>query len=63
MRAAFIKDRPFITFQVLARAKFIEDRSWTEIADELEIAPTTLCSFFYRHLKKMIPYFKKYLSV
>ena len=63
MRAEFIKNRPAITFQVLAKAKFIEDRSWTEIAAEFKIAPTTLCSFFYRNLKKMTPYFKKYLSI
>ena len=62
MRAEFVKDRPFITFQVLAKAKFIEDRSWTEIAEEFDIATTTLCSFFYRRLKKMTPYFKKYLQ-
>ena len=62
MGAEFVKNRPFITFQVLARAKFIEDRSWTEIADEFNIAPTTLCSFFNRRFKKLMPYFKKYLQ-
>lgn len=62
MRTEFVKDRPEITFQILAKAKFIEDLSWTEIADKWDIAPTTLCSFFYRRLKKMTPYFKKYLQ-
>lgn len=62
MGAEFIKNRPFVTFQVLAIAKFVEDRSWTEIADEFNIPSTTLCSFFYRRLKKLMPYFKKYLE-
>ena len=62
LRTEFMKDRPEISCQMLAKAKFIQDRSWSEIADECKIAPTTICSFFYRRLKKMTPYFKKYLS-
>ncbi|VEP14384.1 conserved hypothetical protein [Hyella patelloides LEGE 07179] len=62
MGSEFVKNRPFITFQVLAKAKFIEERNWTELADEFDISPTTLCSFFNRRLKKLMPYFKKYLQ-
>ena len=62
MSAEFLTEHPTITFQVLAKAKLIDDRTWTEIADELKIAPTTLCSFFNRRLKKLMPYFKKYLQ-
>lgn len=62
MAAEFLQNRPFVTFHVLAKSKFIEDRSWAEIGTELDVAPTTLCSFFYRRLKKLMPYFKKYLQ-
>ena len=62
MAAEFIQNRPFLTFQVIAKAKFIEDCSWTEIAAKFDVAPTTLSSFFYRRLKKLMPYFQKYLQ-
>ncbi|WP_019503668.1 hypothetical protein [Pleurocapsa sp. PCC 7319] len=62
MGAEFVKNRPFVTFQVLAKARLIDNRSWAEIASEFDIASTTLCSFFSRRLKKLMPYFKKYLQ-
>ena len=50
-------------FLILAKAKFIEDRDWTEIADKLNISATTLCSFFYRrHNEKVTNAVKKQLS-
>lgn len=57
-----LRERPEITFQQLAIAKFIEGKSWPEIAVELNISPQTLCSFFNRQLRALIPYFKKYLE-
>lgn len=62
MAAEFLQNKPLVTFQVLAKAKFIDDRSWAKIATEFDVAPTTLCSFFYRCLKKLTPYFKKHLQ-
>ena len=62
LSAEFLQKKPFLTLQVIARAKLIEDRSWTEIATEFDVAPTTLSSFFYRRLKKLLPYFQKYLQ-
>lgn len=62
MAAEFLRNRPFVTFKVLAKAKFIEERSWVEMAAEFDVPPTTLCSFFYRRLKKLTPYFEKYLQ-
>lgn len=57
-----LRDRPDITFQYLALAKFVEDRTWLEISTCLEISVQTLCSFFNRQLKQLIPYFHKYLT-
>jgi DNA-directed RNA polymerase specialized sigma24 family protein len=57
-----LRERPEITFQELAIAKFTEGKSWTEIAKTLDISAQTLCSFFNRQLKILTPYFKKYLE-
>lgn len=62
MGSIFIKNRPFLTFQILAKAKLIEQRSWIEIGQEFDVSPTTLCSFFSRNFKRLNPYFKKYLQ-
>ena len=56
-----IRGRPDITFQVLAIAKFIEDRTWTEIAQDSNISIKTLSSFFSRKLEQLMPYFNQYL--
>jgi DNA-directed RNA polymerase specialized sigma24 family protein len=57
-----LRDRPEVTFQYLAIAKFVEDRTWDDIATKLGISLQTLCSFFERRLQKLMPYFKKYLQ-
>jgi DNA-directed RNA polymerase specialized sigma24 family protein len=57
-----IQDRPQVTFQLLAHAKFVEDKTWSEIATSLEVPVQTLYSFFYRRLQKFMPYFRKYLQ-
>jgi hypothetical protein len=57
-----LRERPDITFQTLAIAKFIEEKSWAELAIDLEIPAATLCSFFNRQLKNLAPYFKKHLK-
>jgi len=57
-----IRERPKMTFQVLAIAKFVEDRTWTEIAQDFDISVKTLSSFFSRKLVLLMPYFKKYLQ-
>lgn len=56
------RGRPEVTFQLLAQAKFVEDQTWSEIATNLGISVQTLCSFFYRRLQKLMPYFRKYLQ-
>ncbi|WNZ27804.1 hypothetical protein HJG54_33785 [Leptolyngbya sp. NK1-12] len=58
-----LRERPDITFQTLAIAKFVEGKTWPEVAATLDIPSQTLCSFFNRQLKHLIPYFKKYLEV
>jgi DNA-directed RNA polymerase specialized sigma24 family protein len=57
-----LRDRPEVSFQTLAIAKYINGQSWSEIAQSLNIPVQTLCSFFNRQLKPLIPYFKKYLE-
>ncbi len=57
-----LRERPDVTFQSLALAKFVEDQTWSDIADRLGISVQTLCSFFNRRLKKLMPYFHKHLQ-
>jgi DNA-directed RNA polymerase specialized sigma24 family protein len=57
-----LRDRPEVTFQALALAKFVEGQTWTEIATDLGVSVQTLCSFFNRQLKELMPYFRKYLQ-
>ena len=57
-----LRERSDVTFQSLALAKFVEDQTWSEIADNLGISVQTLCSFFNRRLQKLMPYFHKYLQ-
>ena len=57
-----IQGHPEVTFQLLAKAKFVEDKTWSEIAIDLEIPVQTIYSFFYRQLQKYMPYFRKYLQ-
>jgi DNA-directed RNA polymerase specialized sigma24 family protein len=62
LRKQRLRERPEVTFQALAIAKFIEGQSWPEIATSLNISAQTLCSFFNRQLRALIPYFKEYLT-
>lgn len=57
-----LRDHPEITFQRLAIAKFVEGQSWVELAEALNISAQTLCSFFNRQLKTLIPYFQRHLE-
>lgn len=62
LRTEYIEGWERVTFQFLALAKFVEDRTWTDIATDLGIPLQTLYSFFYRRLQKLMPYFRKYLQ-
>jgi DNA-directed RNA polymerase specialized sigma24 family protein len=57
-----LRELPEITFQSLALAKFVEGKTWLEIATKLGVSVQTLCSFFNRQLQELIPYFRKYLQ-
>jgi DNA-directed RNA polymerase specialized sigma24 family protein len=61
-RTAHIRSRPDVTFQFLALARTVEDKSWDELSQSLGISPQTLCSFFNRQLRNFNPYFYKYLQ-
>lgn len=56
-----LREHPDVTFQFLALERLVKDRAWAEIADDLSISIQTLCSFFNRGLRKLMPYFHKYL--
>lgn len=57
-----LRERPDVTFQTLAIAKFVEGQSWPEIAKSLDVPAQTLCSFFNRQLRDLVPYFKQHLE-
>jgi DNA-directed RNA polymerase specialized sigma24 family protein len=61
-RTAHIRSRPDVTFQFLALARTVEDKSWDELSQSLGISPQTLCSFFNRQLRNFNPYFYKHLQ-
>jgi hypothetical protein len=62
LKQEHLRERPEITFQWLAVAKVVQDRTWEEISGELNISIQTLCSFFNRRLQKLTPYFRRHLQ-
>jgi hypothetical protein len=62
LKQEHLRERPEVTFQRLALEKFVRDRTWEEIAIELDISIQTLCSFFNRRLQKLTPYFRRHLQ-
>jgi hypothetical protein len=62
LNAVHIKGRPAVTFQFLALARSVHDQSWEQLSAELDISVQTLCSFFNRQLRKLMPYFYRYLQ-
>jgi hypothetical protein len=54
---------PQASFQYIALARFVEEKTWQEISTELNgTSIQTLSSFFNRQLRKLMPYFQKYLQ-
>jgi hypothetical protein len=62
LKQEHLRERPEITFQWLAVAKVVQDRTWEEISGEVDISIQTLCSFFNRRLQKLTPYFRRHLQ-
>ena len=62
MKEKRIDKPPHPTFQDLAWAKYVEDKTWQEIARQTGLCVPTLSSFFQRTLRKLTPYFQKYLQ-
>ncbi len=62
LQAESIRGRPDVTFKILAWARFVEDYSWDELSKNLGISPQTLCSFFNRNLRNLMPYLNRYLQ-
>ncbi len=61
-KSEHIKGHPEATFQVLARVRFIEDKTWEQMSQEFQISIPTLSAFVTRKLHKFRPYFQKYLQ-
>jgi DNA-directed RNA polymerase specialized sigma24 family protein len=57
-----IQGHPEATFQALAIARFVEDKTWEKISQEFGIPIPTLSSFVTRRLHKFKSYFHKYLQ-
>ncbi len=58
-----IRGHPQASFQYIAIARLVEEKTWEDISSELNnMSIQTLCSFFHRRLRKLMPYFQKYLQ-
>jgi hypothetical protein len=63
LRNEYIRGHPQASFQYIAIARLVEEKTWEEISTELNnMSIQTLCSFFHRRLRKLMPYFQKYLQ-
>jgi hypothetical protein len=62
LKAESLQKRADVTFQFLALEKYVKDRTWESIANELGIPFSTLNTFFDRRFHKLKPYFLKYLA-
>jgi hypothetical protein len=62
LRTTHIRGFPKITVQFLAWEKYIEDRPWDDLSEELGISTQTLCSFLNRNLCKFKLYFDRHLK-
>lgn len=58
----YIQGHPEITWQWIAREKYVADQTWRQISEKTGISIQTLCSFFKRRLKPLEPYFRKYFT-
>lgn len=62
LKRVHIQGRSDVTFQSLAIARYVYDESWENLSTNLGISIQTLCSFFNRQLRKLVPYFQKHLQ-
>lgn len=62
LRTSHVTGRPDITFQKIIWAKFVDDKIWDDMAQEWDIGISTLSCFYQRTLRKLMPYFQKYLG-
>lgn len=57
-----IRGHPEASFQYIAIARFVDDKTWEAISAELDnMSIQTLCNFFNKQLRKLMPYFQQYL--
>lgn len=57
-----VRGHPEASFQYIAIARFVDDKTWEAISAEFDnMRISTLSGFFYKQLRKLMPYFQKYL--
>ena len=61
LSADWVNNRPEITFQFLAISRYIQGETWTDLSAQTGIPFRNLSVFFHRTLRKLLPYFKRYL--
>lgn len=61
LAAYWVRNHPDITFQFLAISRHIKGETWIDLSTQNDISFRTLSSFFQRTLRKLLPYFKRYL--
>lgn len=61
LAAHYIRNRPDVTFQVLAIERSMHGKTWKELKSLTGIAIQTLSCFHNRTLQKLLPYFRRYL--
>lgn len=52
---------PQITFEAIALQRLQQEKTWQQIADELELPPHRIYRFFHNTFRKNLPYFQTYL--
>lgn len=61
LSAYWVRNHPDITFQFLAISRHIRGETWTDLSAQTGVSFRTLSSFFQRTLRRLLPYFKRYL--
>lgn len=55
-----ISSHPHVNLKILL-LKVLAGKTWQEISDDLDVTLSTLSSFYYRNLRKVLPDIQKYL--
>lgn len=61
LSAYWINNHPEITFQSLAISRYIQGETWMDLSAQTGIPFRNLSVFFRSRLRRLLPYFKRYL--